>query len=183
MRGAGPGMRGEGCGTRGANNLELPMFHSHARPASRVPRPASDPTHPPGERVENAIHELGALHAAIALGELHPFLNHDARRGLAAEELGRTHAEHRALHDTEAVEAPVRRHFGELRIQLLAVLRDSADEQARDLAFLRRDREIVPDLRSHPLESLLAAKIPRIQRLEDTGARAGLNSRPWHRVG
>src|SRR5436305_15100950 len=67
---------------------------------------SSNASHAPRERVQHPVHELGALHAAVAFGELHSFLDHHTRRRLAPEELGGAHAEHGAFDDTEAIETP-----------------------------------------------------------------------------
>src|SRR5690349_15006623 len=95
------------------------------RPA---PPPASDAAHSARKRVEHAVDEFGALDAPIPFGELDTLLNHDARWGVSAKELGCAHAKHRSLDDAEAVEPPVGRHFGELLVQLAAVLGDGAHQ-------------------------------------------------------
>ena len=58
--------------------------------------------------------------AAESLGEADRFLDHDARRRLADRELGGGQAQHAALDGAEALEAPVRRDVGELRVELAA---------------------------------------------------------------
>ena len=74
---------------------------------------------------------LRALRAAVALGERDRFLDHDARRRLADRELGGGQAQHAALDRADALEAPVRRHLGELGVELALLLRDERARSGR----------------------------------------------------
>src|SRR5262249_16534375 len=67
-------------------------------------------------------------------------------------------------------------------VDLLALLPHELHELTGDASLVRRDGEIVPDLRRHTLQLVLTTEVPRIERLQYTRARARLNPRPWHPV-
>ena len=78
----------------------------------------------------------------------------------------------------KSLETPVRRHLGELAIELATVLDERAHEKAGEPTLVGRHREIVPDLRRDAIEVLFAANVPRVERLKHARARTRFNSRP-----
>ena len=86
--------------------------------------------------------------------------------------------EHATVDNAKPFETPIGRHLHELLIQLATVLKERAYEKAGEPALLRRHGEIVPQLGRDAIQFLVAANIPRVQRLENARARARFNSRP-----
>ena len=130
----------------------------------------------------DAVDELRAPGGSVSLGEVHRFLNHHARRRLAAIQLRGSESQHAALDDAEPLEAPVGGDVGELGVERRSAARQLVDERTGELALVGRDGEVVPDAARDALERLVRPKIPRVERLQHAGACARLNPRPRHPV-
>src|SRR6201995_2208116 len=174
------------CGLSRSCQLTTRIF-TIARPWEASPlrselrdREALHPTHAAGKRIEHAVDELRALDRSIPLGEMNRFLNHDARRLLALLQFRGGQSQHATIDHAQPLESPIGRDLRQFAIERGAVLHERAHETTGELALVRRQGEVVPDLRRHSFEGLARTKIPRIQRLQHARARARFNSRPRH---
>jgi len=77
---------------------------------------------------------------------VHRFLNDDARRRRALQQLGAGKAEDAAIDHGETLEPPIGRDVRQVRVDLVATLRKQADERARHAPLVGADGEVVPDL-------------------------------------
>ena len=141
------------------------------------------PSHAPRERVEHAVHELRALRAADSARRAAPLPG--SRRAAASRRDRSSAAPSRSTQrsiDAEALEAPVRRHLGELahraRAALITTCARAVRRRVRSSGGTERSSQICVATRS---SCCLAAQVPRVQRLQRARARARLNSRPRHR--